>query len=175
VGLFFSERTDEPLRLIANNGRLAVLGSGPLVAVTPDRFRTARASLAFMSQDEFELSFLSPDQFELKSMEGATTRYRRARSYAPSAADLRTFAGRYESDELKAVMRIAPGKGNLTASVNESQGIELGPVDPDTFQRGTQALVRFRRDAAGEIVGFDFTNPAFRKVRFTRRDIAEPR
>jgi len=24
-------------------------------------------------------------------------------------------------------------------------------------------------------VGFDFTNPAFRKVRFTRRDIAEPR
>jgi CubicO group peptidase (beta-lactamase class C family) len=175
VGLFFSERTDEPLRLIASNGRLAVAGSGPLVAVTPDRFRAARASLAFMSQDEFELNFLSPDQFELKTMEGATTRYRRARFYAPGAADLQTFAGRYESDELKAVMQIAPGKGNLTASVNESQGIELAPVDPDTFQRGTQALVRFRRDAAGKVVGFDFTNPAFRNVRFTRRDSAEPR
>jgi hypothetical protein len=30
-------------------------------------------SLAFMSQDEFELTFLSQDQFELKSMEGQTT------------------------------------------------------------------------------------------------------
>ena len=171
AGLFFNEGTGEPLRLIANNGRLGIAGGGPLVAVTRERFRNPRASLAFMSQDEFEVNFLSQDQFELKSMEGRTTRYRRARPYAPSATDLEAFAGRYESDELRTVMQIAPGKGGLTVRVNEApptQGIELGPVDPDTFQRGTQAVVRFRRDQAGKVVGFDFTNPTLRNIRFSR-------
>jgi hypothetical protein len=67
-------------------------------------------------------------------------------------------------------MQIAPGKGGLSVRVNESltQVIELDPVDPDTFQRGTQAVVRFRRDQAGQVVGFDFTNPALRNIRFTR-------
>ena len=180
AGLFFNEGTGETLRLIANNGRLGIAGGGPLVAVTRERFRNPRANLAFMSQDEFELNFLSQDQFELKSMEGQTSRYRRARSYAPNAADLQAFAGRYESDELRTVMQIAPGKGGLTVRVNESltQVVELGPVDPDTFQRGTQAVVRFRRDKAGKVVGFDFTNPALRNIRFTRlgdrADLREP-
>jgi len=44
-----------------------------------------------MSQDEFELTFLSADQFDLKSMEGQTTRYRRARPYTPSPVDPDTF------------------------------------------------------------------------------------
>jgi CubicO group peptidase (beta-lactamase class C family) len=78
AGLFFSERTDEPLRLGVDNGRLRIQGGPPLVAVTKDRFRNPRGDLYFMSQDEFELNFLSPDEFELKSMEGKTTRYRRA-------------------------------------------------------------------------------------------------
>ncbi len=169
AGLFFSERTGEPLRLIANAGRLGVAGGGPLVAVTKDRFRNPRASLMFMSEDKFELNFLSQDEFDLKSMEGQTTRYRRARPYAPSADDLKAFAGRYESDELRAVLQIAPGKGGLSARLNESprQVLELSPVDPDTFQRGMQT-VRFRRDQAGKVIALDLINPVLRNIRFTR-------
>jgi CubicO group peptidase (beta-lactamase class C family) len=169
AGLFFSERTGEPLRLGANAGRLAVAGGGPLVAVTQDRFRNARAALDFMSQAQFELTFSSPDQFELKTTEGETTRYRRARPYKPGAADLQAFTGRYESDELRAVMQITPGKGGVSIRVNESptQVIELGPVDADTFQRGMQT-VRFRRDAAGTVIALELMNPALRRISFTR-------
>ncbi len=169
AGLFFNERTGDPLRLIVNNGRLAVAGGGLLVAVSADRFRNARASSAFMSQDEFELTFVSPDQFELKSMEGKTTRYRRAQPYAPTADDLKAFAGRYESDELRAVFEMTPGKNGVTLRLNDSptQTLELGPVDRDVFQRGMQT-VRFLRDKDGKVVGLDFSNPALRRVTFTR-------
>jgi CubicO group peptidase (beta-lactamase class C family) len=169
AGLFFNERTNEPLRLIVNSGRLAIAAGGPLVTVAADRFRVARPSTNFMSNDEFELNFLSQDQFELKSMEGQTTRYRRARPYAPSADDLKAFAGRYESDELRAVIEAAPGKTGVSIRLNESktQVLELSPVDPDTFQRGMQT-VRFRRDQTDKVIALDLTNPVFRNVSFTR-------
>ncbi len=168
-GLFLSERTGEPLRLIANNGRLGIAGGGPLVAVSKDRFRNPRASLMFMSEDKFELNFLSQDQFELKSMEGQTTRYRRARPYAPSADDLKAVAGRYESDELRAVFQMAPGKDALMGRLNDAPApvLEFRPVDRDTFQRG-MLTIRFRRDTTGKVVGLDFSNPVLRKVEFTR-------
>ena len=170
AGLFFKEGTGEPLRLGVSNGRLAVAGGGPLVAVTRDRFRNPRPSLAFMSQDDFELIFTSPDRFELRSMEGNTTRYRRAEPYTPTAADLKLFAGRYESDELRAVFELAPSTGTLTARVNDARGeaVPLRPVDRDTFQQG-MLTVRFRRDDTGRVVAFDFSTPLLRNVRFTRR------
>ncbi|MGH9385821.1 MAG: serine hydrolase domain-containing protein [Vicinamibacterales bacterium] len=167
AGLFFNEGTGEPLRLIVNNGRLAVAGGGPLAAVTKDRFRNPRASTAFMSQDSFELNFLSQAQFELKSMEGKTTRYRRAQPYAPTADDLKAFAGRFESDELRAVFDITPAKDGLTVRLNESTTLEFRPVDRDTFQRGMMT-VRFNRDAAGRVVGLNMTNPVLRNIKFTR-------
>jgi CubicO group peptidase (beta-lactamase class C family) len=169
AGLFFSERTGEPLRLVVNNGRLGIAGGGPLVAVTQDRFRNPRASLSFMSQDEFELNFLSGDQFELKSMEGRTTRYRRAQPYAPSAADLQAFVGRYESDELRAAFQMAHGKKGLMARRNDSpaQVTELSPVDRDVFQQGLMT-VRFLRDKSGNVVALELTNPVLRNIRFTR-------
>ncbi len=176
AGLFFNEGTGEPLRLIARNGRLGVVGSGLLVAVTSNRVRNPRASLAFMSQDEFELNFLSQDQFELKSMEGNTTRYRRARPYAPTVAELTAFAGRYESDELRAVFQMAPGTDGLMVRLNDSpsQSSELAPVDRDTFQRGMM-MVRFLRDEAGKVVALDFSNPVLRNINFTRNLPSIPR
>jgi CubicO group peptidase (beta-lactamase class C family) len=95
AGLFFNERTGEPLRLVVNGGRLRMAGGPPLLAVDNERFRNPRGVLGFMSQDQFELRFVSPDQLELTTMEGQTTRYRRARGYAPGAAELAAFAGRY--------------------------------------------------------------------------------
>ena len=170
AGLFFNDQTGESLRLIVNGNRLAVAGGGPLTAVSKDRFRNPRPTTAFMSQDAFELNFLSPDQFELKSMEGRTTRFRRAKPYTPAAAELQAFAGRYESDELRAVLDVTPNKSGLTSRLNESptQVFELGPVDPDTFQRGLQT-VRFLRDAAGKVIALELTNPALRNIRFTRQ------
>jgi hypothetical protein len=169
AGLFFTERTNEPLRLAANNGRLVLTGAGPLITLAPDRFKIARARTEFMSNDQSELHFLSNDQFDLKSMEGATTRYRRAQPYAPSAADLKAFAGRYRSDELLAVLELTPGKQGLLARLNDARqlGQEFRAVDRDTFQFGAFTL-RFVRDDAGTVIAMDLHSPVFRNLRFTR-------
>lgn len=129
AGLFFSETTGQPLRLGVDNGRLRISGGPALVAVAADRFRNPEGSLSFMSEDEFELHFVSPDQIELKSMEGRTTRYRRAQPYAPTADDLKAFAGRYANDETRAVFEMEPGKAGLTARIswNHSQAFPFVP------------------------------------------------
>jgi len=169
AGLFFSERTGEPLRLIVNNGRLSIAGGPPLVAVTQDRFRNPRGSLFFRSQDEFELHFPSQDRFEMKSMEGQVTRYRRAQPYAHSAADMQALDGRYRSEELGSVFEIVPGTNGLVMRFERSpdKALELTPVERDTWMRSLM-IVRFRRDGSGKVVGFDYGNPVVRNISFTR-------
>ena len=169
AGLFFNERTGEPLRLAVDRDRFRVAGGPGLVPVARDRYRRWGSTAQFMSEDKFELIFLSADQFDLKSMEGVTTRYRRGQPYAPADADLKAFAGDYVSDELKAVLHMKPGKGALMGRMNEQagDGYEFKPVDRETFQLG-MVTMRFRRDTAGKVVGLDFSNPVFRQVKFTR-------
>jgi CubicO group peptidase (beta-lactamase class C family) len=167
AGLFFNEQTGDPLRLVVNGGRLRIAGGPPLVPLANDRFRNPRGVLSFMSQDEFELHFVSRDQLELRSMEGRTTRYRRAQGYAPGAADLAAFAGRYETDEIGAV-EITPAGNGLSGRLNDSPPLVFAPVDPDVFQLG-QMTMRFRRDAAGKLIGLDLSSPAVRNAHFPRR------
>jgi hypothetical protein len=102
-------------------------------------------------------------------MEGKITRYRRAQPYAPTADDLKAFAGRFESDELRAVFEFTPIKDGLMARINDSatQKVDLAPVDRDVFQRGMQTL-RFLRDTDGRVVAVELTNPALRNITFTR-------
>jgi hypothetical protein len=126
--------------------------------------------LFFRSEDEFELIFRSNDEFELKSMEGQVTRYRRPAPYAPTAADLQAFAGRYESEEIGSIFRIVPGKNNLVMRLEISPNIalELSPVERDAFQFGGRMTVRFHRDKSGKVVALDYSNPLARNIRFTR-------
>lgn len=171
AGLFFNERTGEPLRLLINDGRLQIDGGRALVAIAEDRFRYPRGDLFFMSQDEFELRFPSPDRLELTSMEGITTRYRRAEPYSPTASDLQAFAGRYHSGELGSVFEIVPESAALVMRFAHAphKAVEFRPVDRDAFQF-SRMLVRFQRNAAGTVVGFDYSNPVVRNIRFTRVD-----
>jgi CubicO group peptidase (beta-lactamase class C family) len=159
----------ELLRLIFNAGRLAIAGGPPLVPVSADRFRPGRTSLYFRSEDEFEVVFRSSDEFELTSMEGQTTRYQRAQPWTPAAADLQAVDGRYESQELGTVFEILPRANGVVMRFERSpaQAQELEPVAPDTYMRG-MATVRFRRDANGHVIGFDYGNPVVRSIAFAR-------
>ena len=170
AGLFVSEPAGDLLRLAVNKDELRIPGArAALIPVAKERFRYPGGDTFFRSQDEFELSFLSPDELELKSMEGKTTRYRRAQPYAPAAADLQAFAGRYESDEVGSVFKVVAGQGSLMFHREGSggKGSELKPVYRDTFQIGP-VTIRFIRDGAGKVLAFDYSNPLIRNLRFTR-------
>ncbi len=169
AGLYFDERTGEPLRLVTSEGRIRVANGPPLVALAPDRFRGLRADLFFRSQDAFEMVFPTADVLEIHSMEGEVTRYRRARPWTPSAAELRGVEGRYRSEEMGSVLEVVPGAGGLVMRFERSpeRSLELTPVERDTWMRSLM-IVRLRRDAAGKVVGFDYGNPLVRGIAFTR-------
>lgn len=170
AGLFFNERTGEPMRLGVGGGQLRIANGPALIAVAQDRFRPARSDLFFRSQDEFELRFVSADKLEVKSMEGAITRYRLANAWTPTAADLQAADGRYESAELGSVFEIVPGRNALVMRLESSpeKALELTAVERDIYVRSLM-IVRFRRDASGTVVGFDYGNPLVRDISFTRR------
>ena len=170
AGLFLSERTGDTLLIVVNKGELRIPGlRAALMPLGKDRFRNPSGDLSFRSQDEFELHFLSADEFELKSMEGQTTRYARVRPFAPSAADLQAFAGRYANDETGSAFRVVPGKDGLVFHLEGSsgKGSEIRPVNRDTFQV-SRVTVRFLRDKAGKVLAFDYSNPVVRNIKFTR-------
>jgi CubicO group peptidase (beta-lactamase class C family) len=169
AGLFFNEQNGQPLLLAVNNNTLAIAGGGPLVPLAADRFRNRRTSVFFMSEAEFELQFLSADRFEIKPKEGAALRYRRAQTYAPTDVELNAFAGQYESNEMGAVMEMAPEKGGLLFRFyrNPVKALQLKPVDRDTFMAGMMT-VRFLRDKDGKVSGYDYSNPVLRNIKYTR-------
>ena len=169
AGLFFNEANGQPLRLGVDGGRLRIAGGPPIDAVTKDRFRSTDHTLRFLSDAEFELRVLSADAIEITTKEGVTFRYRRAQTYAPTAEELKAFAGRFANDETRAVFELTPAKGGLTIRVNwnDSQALELRPVDRDTFQTGGM-IFRFRRDSAGRVVALDYSNPVVRNIGFIR-------
>lgn len=168
AGLYFSE-AGEPLRLVANEGRLTVANGPPLVPVSADRFQPPRPSPFFRSEDAFEIVFQSDDAFEIRSMEGATTRYRRAQPWTPTAADLRGVDGRYESAELGSVFQLTAAADGLTARLEHApdRASEFRPVGRNTYMFRLM-IVRLVRDAAGTVVAFDYGNPLVRSIRFTR-------
>lgn len=169
AGLYFDERMGEPMRLVVDGGRLRVANGPPLIALAQDRFRPPRPDPFFHSQADVELVFPSNERVELRSKDGEALRYRRARPWAPSPADLQAVDGRYESTELGSVFEIVPGNGALTMRFERSpeKSLELTPVEQDTYMRSLM-IVRFRRDAGGKVVGFDYGNPVVRSIRFTR-------
>ncbi len=145
----------------------SVPGGPTLVAVSKVRFSNPRGDLFFMSQDEFELHFTSDDAFKLISMEGETTRYRRAQPYSPSVDELESLAGEYTNDETRAVFKAAAGESGLMIQLNDSAAFEFKPVAPDTFQRGRMFL-RFQRDKDGNVVRLDYSNPVVRNIEFSQ-------
>ena len=170
IGLFLRETDGEPLELAMKGPNLSVAGGPALVAQSKDRFKRWGNSTQFMSADEFELRFVSADELELKSMEGKVARYRRAHPLTPTADELKSLAGRYQSEELNTVFVFAPGDGALSGYVEHmgaGRSLAFKPIERDTYQFSRMVL-RFQRDKSGKVVGLDYSNPAMRHVQFTR-------
>jgi CubicO group peptidase (beta-lactamase class C family) len=169
AGLFFETTSGEPIRLVVNNGRLVEAGGSPLVAVSADRFQPQRPSFFYHSQDNFEITFRSNDEFVLKSMEGKVETYRRAQPYSITASDLKGLDGRYFADDIGSVFEVVPRGNGLELRFERDPGRPLfyEAVAPDTYILNA-GVMRFSRDAAGNVTGFVYTSGNLRNVSFPR-------
>ena len=83
-------------------------------------------------------------------------------------ADLNSYAGRYLGEPGASAEVIPSGPGVAVRFGRGSRGmLELAPVEPDVFRRGSM-IAQFHRDAAGEVVSFNYSDPLIPGLQFTR-------
>jgi hypothetical protein len=85
-------------------------------------------------------------------------------TFAPSAADVRSYAGDYRSDELNTTFTIEP-KGS---SLNVAHTVDAAPFAKDVFVGDWVGIMRFSRDAHGAVSGFTVNRANAKGVRFDR-------
>ncbi|MEQ9103710.1 MAG: serine hydrolase domain-containing protein [Rhodothermales bacterium] len=90
--------------------------------------------------------------------------------FAPDADSLRTYAGVYHSDELGSTFDVSLTNGTLTATHARNSPFTMTWSDPDMFSTSAWYFdtIRFVRNHAGSVVGFEGTTDRARKVLFTR-------
>ncbi|MXX33907.1 MAG: serine hydrolase [Gemmatimonadetes bacterium] len=90
-----------------------------------------------------------------------------AEEWAPTAADLANFAGRFYSEELETFYDLAVEEGELVMRQRRLGRVPLTPGDEDSFSGGGFSFA-FERDRNGEVIGFYLSNVRTRDVRFGR-------
>jgi hypothetical protein len=90
----------------------------------------------------------------------------------PSAEQLRGYAGSYWSPELSVTWKLDVRDGKLFLDSGSRSFVPIsGPLDPamtDAFVGGA-VFVKFTRDGAGRITGFDVSASRMRDIRFDAR------
>jgi hypothetical protein len=115
------------------------------------------------------LSFEGRDSFTLRDEFGAISHYRSAARFAPSAEDLKSFVGRYASDEAEATYIVTLHDGQLKMALRGRplEAFSLTPAYRDAFTVA-DTLIRFRRDGRGAISELSVGNARVWDLRFSR-------
>ena len=74
-----------------------------------------------------------------------------ATPFQPAASDVRSYAGRYTSDEAETVLTVAIDGADLVIKRRPDTVLRMRPVERDVFAVPTLGTVTFRRNPAGEV------------------------
>jgi hypothetical protein len=100
-------------------------------------------------------------------MGGQLTVMQAVAPFAPDADALATFAGEYESVELDTRWRLAVDGTQLNLHPRRGDALPLTPAFADAFTGS--GLLRFERNAEGDIIGFEVNIGRARGIGFRRR------
>lgn len=159
AGLYVSRTTGKPMRLGVTDGKLKPNEGPAFDDLGNGRFRAG----------ETELVFTGAQRFRMSTADGQISEFDRTAPFAPDAAVLTNYAGRYASDEAGAAYDVAvDGAGiRLTLVDRPAQVTHLVPIYGDAFESGDM-LVRFRRNATGKATGLSIGISRVRDLRFAR-------
>ncbi|HLJ49199.1 MAG TPA: serine hydrolase domain-containing protein [Bryobacteraceae bacterium] len=97
--------------------------------------------------------------------------YERAEPVHPSASELASFSGNYESRETGSTLMVAVKGDGLTLAVGSDKPIHLRPTFRDAFMTesgGGATSIVFHRDSAGKITGLSAGDDRAWDLRFSR-------
>jgi CubicO group peptidase (beta-lactamase class C family) len=88
--------------------------------------------------------------------------------FAPTAAQLREYAGRYANPDLDVTYTVTARGAGLVLQIPGRPEIALQPVFPDAFYGSLVDLIRFSRGAAQQARSFSINRATVRNLRFER-------
>lgn len=131
-----------------------------------------RDALRFAGPDESEIVFDRPqsgtNRFTMTFKDTAPQVFETYQPLKPSEEAFGQYVGEYTSAEVEATDRFSLKDGKLTLAVNWQEPAVLEPTVRDEFQGPAGAAIVFRRDAKGQITGFDAFAGRVRDIFFAR-------
>jgi hypothetical protein len=88
--------------------------------------------------------------------------------FAPTAAQLRGYAGRYASADLNVTYAVVARDSGLVIQIPGREEISLQPVFPDAFYGSLVDLIKFSHAAGPQATAFTINRATVRNLRFER-------
>lgn len=172
VGSYFAARTEALLEVVEQQGTL-VLKVGamplPLVPTGPASFEVQ----GYPVKADFSLSGTQPaNELKLRIGDDDEMTATRFAPVVPGAEQLQSYVGMFYSPELDVTWPLVIDQGKLAVRDQhrkfETKIQPLAPAMKDAFS-GEAGLLRFTRDAAGKVTGFDLSASRMRGIHFGMR------
>ena len=91
-----------------------------------------------------------------------------AEGFAPTAAQLEDYAGRYANADLDVTYAVVARASGLVIQIPGREEIPLRPVFPDAFYGSLVDLIKFSRGAGPRASAFTINRTSVRNLRFER-------
>jgi len=163
VGVYRDPQTDTFSRLYVRDGKLMTEAAGDTFELRPvsaNRFVLSGTSIAleFTGDREVHIVGFGPNPTVVQKIDPLKL----------SPVEMNSYTGQYTNTEVEATFTMAAAESKLVLRRHARPDILLDPVYPDTFQANLVGLVKFFRDAAGNVTGFSIKTDGVRNIRFDR-------
>lgn len=165
AGVYRDARTGRPFRFEMRNGKLVDEFGSEALAMSATEFRNSAGNRAlFELDDKGRVKML-----RLLGTDGDTLLFHPEAAYAPTAQHLAEFAGTYTSDEAATRVTVVAEGGKLFLRQRPATSLELRPVYRDAFLLPSRDVVRFLRNAQGEVTEMSVNAGRVWDLRFARQ------
>ncbi len=164
AGMYRKLRDNTVTRIKWHDGKLTTdPGNTELVPVAASRF------LAGATEQVILFEGGTPIRMRMITPFGEIL-YERAEPAEPTATELATLAGEYESSETGTTLKLAPGvkAGEMTYRIGSNTPVTLRPSFRDAFETPFGSSIYFVRDVSGKVIAVSAGDDRVWDLRFNR-------
>ena len=171
TGSYYASSNDEVVRVVKKDTALVLEFVGrsfPLHAIAPATYATSGLPVTVEFVADGEAPARAVRLFVASELRAEAVRFA---ATTPDQAALRQFAGSYYSPELGVTWPMAVDGDHLVLRNEGSELVDisgaLSPAMEDAFTAGG-GMIRFTRDALGNVTGYELSASRMRGIRFER-------
>ena len=164
AGPYRYTQTGDPMRLVLEDGELQMDGRVTLVPLSRTEFQVGLGDRRFV----FQVDGGGRPSILVRSGEFEDGTYEPVDEFHPTAADLHAYEGEYYSHDAETLFAVVVENDSLMVRRRPDATFRLSPVYRDGFTAAWLGLIRFERDAAGNVIELRLRQSRVYDMRFER-------